>query len=136
MCEQPAVRAVEFESRKVNQSHECDGDPLPDKILEFWFVERYQPGYDSFGKADLSERMATGGRQLRVRTDAQGRARVVLSHLDAIADEHHSVQFVARFNAEGGDLDYRPYQTCQFGFYSAASQERSNLGGALGGEQR
>lgn len=89
----------------------CGDDPLPGKNLEFWYVEKNQPGYNSFGRQTLAERMAQGGHLLRVCTDADGRARLDLSHLDAIEDTHHSIQFVARFNTDGTDPAYKPYQT-------------------------
>ena len=101
----------------------CGDDPLAGKELEFWYVERNQPGYESFGRQALAERMAQGGNLLRVRSDADGRVRVDLSHLDAIEDKHHSIQFVARFNAGRQYPAFKPYQTYQFEYYSIAFQD-------------
>jgi hypothetical protein len=101
----------------------CDDRPLADKELEFWYVERDQPGFVSHGKLDLEERMQMGGRLIRVRTGSDGKAQVDLSHLDAIEDRHHSIQLVARFNTDCSDPEYKPCQTCQFGFYSNACQD-------------
>jgi hypothetical protein len=102
-----------------------DGKPLVGKELEFWYVERGQPGYESFGKSDLDDRIQAGGTLIKVRTNEDGKARVDLSHLDAITDPHHSIQFIARYNADYSDPGFKPCQTCQFGFYSNAAQDRS-----------
>ena len=104
---------------------QCGDEPLPDRELEFWYVEKGQPGYDSFGRHTLLERMAQGGRRLTVRTDREGRASIDLSHLDAVEDRHHSIQFVVRFNSNGKDPVYKPYQTYQFECYSDARQDPS-----------
>jgi len=99
----------------------CEGQPLPDKELEFWFVEHWKPGYDSWNKIPLDERMKMGGETIRVRTNEQGIAHVVISRLDAITNIHHSIQLVVRFNTEGREPDYKPAQTPQFEFYSVAT---------------
>ncbi len=39
----------------------ADDEPLADKEVEFWYVERYQPGYDSWNSKPLAERMEMGG---------------------------------------------------------------------------
>ena len=96
----------------------CDDRPLPHKEVTFWYVERNHPGHDSFGKSPLEERMAMGGDLLTVRTGTDGKAHVDLSHLDAVEDPHHSIQFVAQFNTDRTDPEYKPYQTCQFELYS------------------
>ena len=101
----------------------CDDRPLPGKEVEFWYVERDQPGYDSFGRHSLEERLAMGGHLLKVRTGPGGKTHVDLSHLDAIENPHHSIQFVARFNPDRADPEYKPYRTCQFEFYSKWSQD-------------
>ena len=96
----------------------CDGEPLADKPLEFWYAERYQPGHDSYGKNSLEHRMAAGGTSIHVRTDANGQARVELPEYDLIDDPHLSYQFVVRFNPDGSDGDYKPGQSPQFEFYA------------------
>lgn len=101
----------------------CDGEPLPEKELEFWYVERYKPAYDSWGSQPLEERMRTGGESIKVRTDATGRAHVSLPHLDEVENVHLSYQFVVRFNADRSDPDYKPAQTPQFEFYANSYQD-------------
>jgi hypothetical protein len=96
----------------------CAGDPLPDKELEFWYVERNKPGYDARGKTPLEERMKAGGTRLTVRTGADGKAQVTLPHLDSVTDTHYSYEVVVRFNMDGTDPDFKPAQTPQFEFYA------------------
>jgi hypothetical protein len=96
----------------------CGGQPLAGKELEFWFVERGKPGYDSWNKMPLEERMKIGGEVLRVRTDENGIARVSLPQLDEVESPHHTTQIVVRYNADRGDPDYKAAQTPQFEFYS------------------
>ena len=96
----------------------CEGEPLVGEELEFWFVERDQPGYDSYNKDSLEERMKKGGEVIRVRTDKQGMAQVTIPRLDRIENIHHSSQIVARFNADRSNLQYKPAQTPMFEFYS------------------
>jgi hypothetical protein len=98
----------------------CDGQPLADKEIEFWFVERGKPGDDSHGKFLLEERMKMGGELIRVRTNAKGIAGVAIPRLDTIEYIHHYIQLVARFNWDHHDPDYKPAQTPQFQFYSFA----------------
>jgi hypothetical protein len=96
----------------------CDGAPLADKELEFWYVERDKPGYDSWNKTPLGERVKMGGKSIVVRTQADGKAYVALPHLDEIENTHYSYQVVVRFNADGKDRDFKPAQTPQFEFYA------------------
>ena len=99
----------------------CGDEPLAGKELEFWYAERWKPGYDDWNKTPLDERMKTGGEALRVRTGSDGTANVMLPQLDQIENIHHSIQFVVRFNTERQDPDYQPTQTPQFQFYSNQS---------------
>ena len=46
-----------------------------------------------------------------MRTGPDGKARVALPQLDRIEDEHFSYRFVARFNADRSDPDYKPAQS-------------------------
>jgi len=96
----------------------CGEESLADKEIEFWYVERDQPGYDSFNKIPLPERMQQGGRLLTARTDARGIARVSLPEFDKVEYIHLSYQLVARFNIERADPDYKPAQTPQLEFYA------------------
>jgi len=107
----------------------CDDAPLADREVEFWYVERDRPGYDSFGKNPLEERMAMGGNLLKARTGADGKARIDLSHLDAVEDLHRSIQFVARFNPGRADPEHKPCQTCQFESYCVSFQDPPLEGG-------
>jgi len=97
-----------------------DGRPLAGKQIEFWWVERGKPGYDSFAKLTLDERIQMGGRLLRIQTAADGTAQVSLPELDGIEDPHTSCQMIARFNADKRDADYKPVQTALFEFYANA----------------
>ncbi|MFA6111877.1 MAG: sialidase family protein [Candidatus Latescibacterota bacterium] len=101
----------------------CGGEPLPDREVELWYVERDRPGYDSHGTQSLEVRMAAGGVRLRSRTDAAGRARFDLAPLDAVIDPHRSIQLIARFNTDRADPAYLPSQTCQFEVYCLATQD-------------
>ena len=101
----------------------CEGQPLPDKELEFWYVGKGEEGYESFANIPFEERKALGGTQLHALTDSDGKVRIKLSHLDAIEDTHHSIQFVASFNADRTDPEYKPYQTCQLEYYSIAHMD-------------
>ena len=93
------------------------GEPLAGKEIEFWYVMRDQPGYDSWNSAPLPERMKAGGRTVRLRADASGKARVTLPELDSVEDPHLSYQFVARFNVDHSAGDYKQAQTPQFELY-------------------
>ena len=96
----------------------CDGEALAGKELEFWYVERDEPGHDSWNRTPLTERMEMGGQIIRTRTAADGSARIALPQLDRVESIHHTIQLVVRFNADRLDLQYRPAQTPQFEFYS------------------
>jgi hypothetical protein len=62
--------------------------------------------------------MKMGGELLRVRTGDDGVARLAIPKLDAIRNPHHTIQIVARFNADRSDPDYKPAMTSEFEFYS------------------
>jgi hypothetical protein len=96
----------------------ADGQPLVGKTVELWFVERDKPGYDSYNKVPLEQRMRAGGELIRAVTDLQGEATIAIPRLDAITNREHTVQMIARFNADRSDGDYKPAQTPQFEFYS------------------
>ena len=102
----------------------CDGAPLADKELEFWYVERDQPGYDSYNSRPLQERMKSGGRIVKVRTGADGKAHVAIPHLDAIENIHYSYQLLARFNMDRSDPDYKPVQSLQLEFYAYSHEDQ------------
>lgn len=95
----------------------CGGEPLAGKEMEFWYVERYQPGYDSYNAESLEQRMKEGGHLLKVRTDVAGIAHVALPGMENVTNPHLSYQVVARFNADRSDPDDKPAQTMQFTFY-------------------
>ncbi len=97
--------------------------PVPDREIEFWYVAQDEPGYDSWGKLRLEQRVALGGRLLRLRTDGAGEAVAELSRFDAVEDPHFSYQLVARFNADYADPDYKPCHTPQFEFYCVSAQD-------------
>ncbi|MBP87527.1 MAG: hypothetical protein CMJ64_12515 [Planctomycetaceae bacterium] len=98
-----------------------DGKPLPDKQLEFWYVERYKPGYDSWNATPLAQRMKDGGTILRPKTDVAGKASVELpARFNRISNPHLSYQLVVRFNMNRSDPDYKPFQTPQLEFYAFA----------------
>jgi len=101
----------------------CDGAPLPNKELEFWYVERDKSGYDAWNKYPLDERMKMGGELITVRSGADGKARVAIPHLDEVENTHYSYQLVARFNPGKTDPDYKPAQTPQFEFYANQYQD-------------
>lgn len=96
-----------------------EGQPLANRMLEFWYAERYQPGYDSFGKVPLDKRMKAGGTLIKVTTDEKGIARVLLpARFDEITNPHLSYQFVVSFNLDCSDPAYKPYQTPQLELYA------------------
>ena len=111
----------------------CEGEPVPDKEIEFWYAERDKPGYDGRGQRRIEERMAAGGKLIRARTDAGGNAHVELSELDdldyihrdwpAPRDVHLSYTLVVRFNQDGQYPEYKPAQSSQFGFYAISYQD-------------
>ncbi|MEX1231195.1 MAG: sialidase family protein [Planctomycetaceae bacterium] len=99
-------------------------EPLPHKELEFWYAERYQPGYDSFNAVPLDERMKAGGTLITVTTDENGVATVQLSkRLDETTNPHLSYQLVVRFNMDRATPEYKPYQTPQLEFYAHAKMQ-------------
>lgn len=98
-------------------------DPLAGKTLQFWYVRRDRPGYDSWNRDALEERMKRGGQLIEARTDAAGKARVVLPELDQVQDPHHSYQLVVRFNPGRGDPECKPAQTAQLEFYANHHQD-------------
>ena len=100
-----------------------DEKALADKELEFWYVMRYQPGYNAFNSVPLEERMKMGGKIIKARTDRDGKAHVAMPDLDKIDELHMTYQFVVRFNADRSDPDYRPAQTRQLMFYAKAYQD-------------
>ncbi len=82
----------------------CNGQPLPNKELEFSYLERNQP--------------ETARKNIKLRTDADGTAHVALPHLDEATNIHLSYQFVVRFNIDRADPEYKPAQTPQMLFYA------------------
>jgi hypothetical protein len=96
----------------------CDGQPLAGKEIEFWFAQSGKPGYDDVGRHTLAERMSAGGETIRVTSSKDGLARISLPALDANQSIHHSIQLVARFNADRRDPDYKPAMTPEFEFYT------------------
>ncbi len=98
-----------------------NGKPLPDKELEFWYVERDKPGYDSWNKTPLKQRMKIGGTLLKIRTGKDGKAHVKLpDRFNKITNQHLSYQLIVRFNMDGSDPLYRSFQTPQLEFYAYA----------------
>jgi len=98
----------------------CNGKPLAGKQLEFWYVERWKPGYDD-DATPLAERKKQGGEVIWANTDAQGVAHVTIPRLDAVTSIHHTIKIVVLFNADGRDAYYKPVQTSQLEFYSNQS---------------
>lgn len=92
----------------------CDGEPLAGKAIEFWYVEKDEPGCDPYGRHTIEERMAMGGKVITTRTGRDGKARVDLPHLDKIEDPYANYQLVARFNADRRDPDYQPAQSLEW----------------------
>ena len=102
-----------------------DREPLADQELEFWYVVRGQPGYDSWHSCPLKERMELGGKRLRARTDADGKAFITLPHLDAVGDVHYFYQLVVRCNSDRSRPDFKPVQNPQLEFYACSYQDPS-----------
>ena len=102
----------------------CNGEPVAGKEIEFWYAERDKPGYDSYNKNTIEERMKMGGELIRVQTEADGKAHVKLPQFDKIDYVHHQIQIVARFNADRKYDAYKPVQTVQFSFYSVGCQDQ------------
>ena len=95
----------------------ADGQPLPDKEVEFWYVMRWAPGYNSWNSVPLEQRMKMGGTLCKLRTDAGGKAHLATPEPDQVEDPHLSYQFVARFNADRSDPAFKPAQSPMFGMY-------------------
>ena len=92
----------------------ADGEPLADKEIEFWYVMQHKPGYDSWNSIPLAERMEMGGTLIKERTGADAKVHIALTHLDEIQPGRTAYQFIARFNADRSDADYKPAQTSQW----------------------
>ena len=105
----------------------CDGTPLPNKELDVWYVERCEPGYDSFNAQPLEERMKIGGHLLKVRTGPDGIAHVSLPGMRDVKNPHLTYQLVSRFNIERSDPGYKTAQTPQFEFYENSIAASSQL---------
>ena len=101
----------------------ADGAPLADKEFEFWYVMRYKPGYDSWNSIPLAERMEMGGTLIKLHTDADGKAHMAMPELDRVENPHMSYQFVARFNTDRSNVDYKPAQSPQFSQYCICRQD-------------
>ena len=101
----------------------CNGEPVAGKVIEFWYVERDKPGYDSYNKNTIEERMEIGGELIHIQTDENGKAYVKLNQFDKIDYVHHCIQIVARFNIDRKYDGYKPVQTVQFQFYSVGYQD-------------
>ena len=98
-----------------------DGKPIAHKEIEFWYVMCGQPGYSQAPDKPLDERMKMGGKAVRVRTDESGIALIDLSaEMDSVQSIHTTYEFVARFNADRTDPDYKPAQTAQVEAYAVA----------------
>ena len=101
----------------------CGGEPVAGKELDFWYVERNQPGYDSWNKDSLADRMKMGGKLIKLRSAADGIARVSLEEFDSVENVHLSYQFVVRFNSDRQYAEYKPVQSHQFSFYAIHYQD-------------
>ncbi|MBL8852109.1 MAG: exo-alpha-sialidase [Planctomycetaceae bacterium] len=107
-----------------------DDAPLAAKELEVWYVERYQPGYDSYNSQSLEKRIQAGGTLIRATTDDDGVAHVQLpAKYDQTTDPHLSYQLIARFNANRADPAYKPSQTPQLEYYARARMDDELPGG-------
>lgn len=95
-----------------------NGSPLAGQELEVWYVERDQPGYDSYADLSLAERMRRGGQRMALRTDAAGNAALALPQFDRLSREHHTIQIAARFNAERRVPGFLPAETFLYEFYT------------------
>jgi hypothetical protein len=96
----------------------ADGTPLANKDIQVWHVFRDAPGYDSWNKTPLAERMRLGGKSTTVRTGPDGKARLELPEYNGITNIHSSYQVVVRFNSDGEYPDYKPAQLPQLEFYA------------------
>ena len=95
-----------------------NGAPLPEKDIQVWYVARDAPGYDSWNKTSLEERMKAGGKSLTLRTGSDGKARLELPEFDGITNIHASYQLVVRFNADHKYPEHKPAQLPQLEFYA------------------
>jgi len=120
----------------------CGKKPLAGRELAFWYAERFDandicggeqhdelycpennPEYDARCRHTIDERMKLGGKWIKVTTDENGEARIMLQYLDTVRYIHHSIKFVVRFNYDNADPGYLPIQTCQYEFYSLMYHE-------------
>ena len=88
------------------------------KEIEFWYAEKDSPGYDTYGRDTLEERMTMGGHTIKARTGLDGKAHVSLPHLDKVEDSHYSYQFVAQFNVDRSDTKCKPAQSLEHNSYA------------------
>jgi hypothetical protein len=95
-----------------------NGAPVTNKEVQVWHVLRDAPGYDSWNKTALSERMKLGGKSLTVRTGPDGKGRFALPEYNGITNTHTSYQVVVRFNADRQYPDFKPAQLPQLEFYA------------------
>ena len=101
----------------------CDGKAVANKELEFWYVERYKPGYDARKEHKLEERMKMGGTLKKIQTGNDGIARISLPEFDTVENIHLSYKFVVRFNMNRRYPEYKPVQSPQFEFYAMHYQD-------------
>ena len=91
----------------------ANGAPVTNKDVQVWHVFRDAPGYDSWNKTPLAERMKLGGKTIAVRTGPNGTGRFALPEYDGITNTHRSYQVVVRFNPDGQYPDFKPAQLPQ-----------------------
>lgn len=95
-----------------------NGAPLAGKDIQVWCVARDAPGYDSWNKTSLEERMKAGGKSVTLRTGSDGKAKLDLPEFDGITNIHASYQMVVRFNADHKYVEHKPAQLPQLEFYA------------------
>jgi hypothetical protein len=100
-----------------------DNLPLADKDIEIWYVARDAPGYDPWNSKTLAERMKLGGKSLKVRTGADGKAKLELPEFDGVTNIHASYQMVLRFNADHQYPDYKPTELPQLEYYANSAMD-------------
>ena len=105
-------------SNSYTFSLSAGGVPLAEKDIQVWHVARDQPGYDGRNKYPLEERMKMGGKSVKVRTDAAGKAKLRLPEYNGITNIHSSYQLLVRFNPDGQYPEYKPAQLPQLEFYA------------------
>jgi hypothetical protein len=98
----------------------ADGRPLSGKVVEFWCAARNAPGYSSYSRGTIAERMKAGGTLVHATTDESGVARVTIPEFDSVTDRHLSYQCFARFNADRTDLEYGYAATPQCEVYASS----------------